>query len=241
VIDFEFNGSLVSLSADDDRMLLWALCTDLAPTETKCGCGEGICDASAVVIDGGAHRSCRVALEQVIGAEVMTVEGVGKKDRLHPLQQAFIDHDAFQCGYCTSGMLMDAYVLLRNNPQLTSDKIIDSMEHILCRCGAHQRIADAIEQVSEQSEYRRESRYRRKNRSHRKERDPRGDQQKIVATDAHNDVNTDSYQNPPARRRVVARLDPVSAAYIERSVALSWKACATTPFYVTVAAREVPQ
>jgi aerobic-type carbon monoxide dehydrogenase small subunit (CoxS/CutS family) len=150
VVEFKLNGVPISLIADDDRMLLWVLRTDLALTGTKYGCGEGICGACAVMINGEAHRSCRVPLKQVVGAEVVTIEGLAKNGALHPLQQAFIDHGAFQCGYCTSGMLMDAYVLLRDNPQLTRDKIIASMEHNLCRCGAHQRIVDAIEQVSAQ-------------------------------------------------------------------------------------------
>jgi aerobic-type carbon monoxide dehydrogenase small subunit (CoxS/CutS family) len=151
MIAFKLNGAPVSLSVDDDRMLLWVLRTDLALTGTKYGCGEGICGACAVVINGEAHRSCRVPLKQVVGAEVMTIEGLAKNGALHPLQQAFIDHGAFQCGYCASGMLMDAYVLLRDNPQLSRDKIIAGMEHNLCRCGAHRRIVDAIEQVSVQS------------------------------------------------------------------------------------------
>jgi nicotinate dehydrogenase subunit A len=151
VVEFKLNGVPVSLSADDDRMLLWVLRTDLALTGTKYGCGAGICGACAVVINGEAHRSCRVPMKQVVGAEVMTIEGLAKKGALHPLQQAFIDHGAFQCGYCTSGMLIDAYVLLRGNPRLTRDKIIAAMEHNLCRCGAHQRIVDAIEQVSVQT------------------------------------------------------------------------------------------
>jgi aerobic-type carbon monoxide dehydrogenase small subunit (CoxS/CutS family) len=148
VIEFKLNGVQVNLPADDDRMLLWVLRTDLALTGTKYGCGEGICGACTVVINGEAHRSCRVPLKQVVGAEVMTIEGLGNKDKLDPLQQAFIDHGAFQCGYCTSGMLMDAHVFLRDNPRPTRDKIIAHMEHSLCRCGAHQRIVDAIEQVS---------------------------------------------------------------------------------------------
>jgi len=148
IVQFNLNGSPVSLDTDDERMLLWVLRTDLGLTGTKYGCGEGICGACAVVIDGEARRSCLTPLSQVAGADLLTVEGLAKEGQLHPLQQAFIDHGAFQCGYCTSGMLMDAYALLRNDPRPSHDKIVGQMDHNLCRCGAHQRIVAAIEQVS---------------------------------------------------------------------------------------------
>ncbi len=151
-IEFKLNGALVSLNADDDRILLWTLRTDLALTGTKYGCGEGICGACTVVINGTAHRSCRVALKEVIGADVKTIEGLAGKDQLHPLQQAFIDYGGFQCGYCTSGMLLDAYVLLSDEPHPSRGTIIAHMDHNLCRCGAYQRIVDAIEHVSAQTE-----------------------------------------------------------------------------------------
>ena len=147
-VQFKLNGVSVVLTTDDDRMLLWVLRTDLALTGTKHGCGEGICGACAVVINGEAHRSCRTPVKEIAGAEVTTVEGLAAQGKLHPLQQAFLDHGAFQCGYCTSGMLMDAYALLREDPHPTRDKIIARMEHNLCRCGAHQRIVDAIEQAA---------------------------------------------------------------------------------------------
>lgn len=148
VIEFTLNGAPTTLEADDGRMLLWVLRTDLALTGTKYGCGEGICGACAVVIDGQAHRSCRVPMADVAGAAVTTIEGLAGNGKLHPLQQAFIDHGAFQCGYCTSGMLMDAYALLHEDPRPTRAKIIAGLEHNLCRCGAHQRIIAAIEQAA---------------------------------------------------------------------------------------------
>jgi len=151
LVQFNLNGSPVTVSADDDRMLLWVLRTDLALTGTKYGCGEGICGACAVVIDGQAHRSCRTPLKQVVGAEVLTIEGLASGGALHPLQQAFIDQGAFQCGYCTSGMLLDAYVLLRDNSNPTRAQIVSRMDHNLCRCGAHLRIIAAIEQVANQA------------------------------------------------------------------------------------------
>lgn len=150
-IQFTLNGRPQSLDTDGDRLLLWVLRTDLALTGTKYGCGEGICGACTVVVDGEARRSCLTPLKDVAGAEVLTVEGLAKDGKLHPLQQAFIDHGAFQCGYCTSGMLLDAYALLRSDPQPSHDKIVGQMDGNLCRCGAHRRIVSAIEDVAEKT------------------------------------------------------------------------------------------
>lgn len=151
VVDFKLNGRLVSLDVDDERMLLWVLRTELELTGAKYGCGEGICGACTVVIDGQAQRACLTPLSAVAGTEVMTIEGLAAPAALHPLQQAFIDHGAFQCGFCTSGMLMEAYALLRDDPRPSRDKIIGQMDHNLCRCGAYQRIVDAVEDVARQA------------------------------------------------------------------------------------------
>jgi len=150
-VQFALNGRPVSLDTDGERMLLWVLRTDLAQTGTKYGCGEGICGACTVVVDGEARRSCLTPLKEVAGTEVLTIEGLAKDGMLHPLQQAFIDHGAFQCGYCTSGMLLDAYALLHGDPRPSHDKIVSHMDHNLCRCGAHQRIVKAIEDVAEKA------------------------------------------------------------------------------------------
>lgn len=150
-VQFTLNGRPVSLDADGERMLLWVLRTDLALTGTKYGCGEGICGACTVVVDGEARRSCLTPLKEVAGTEVLTIEGLAKDGKLHPLQQAFIDHGAFQCGYCTSGMLLDAYALLQGDPRASHDKIVSHMDRNLCRCGAHQRIVKAIEDVAEKA------------------------------------------------------------------------------------------
>src|SRR5665213_1810702 len=124
-VKFTLNGRPVSLSDDDDRVLLWVLRTDLALTGAKYGCGEGICGACAVMINGEAHRSCRTTLKDVTDAEVLTIEGLaGERGRLHPLQQAFIDHGAFQCGYCTSGMIIDAHALLHETPHPSREAIV---------------------------------------------------------------------------------------------------------------------
>ena len=151
-IKFNLNGSPISLDVDSERPLLWVLRTELALTGAKYGCGEGICGACTVVINGEAHRSCLTQMDQVRGADIQTVEGLAKKGELHPLQQAFIEHGAFQCGYCTSGMLLDAFVLLQQDAHPSRDKIITAMDRNLCRCGAHQRIIAAIQQVSAQQE-----------------------------------------------------------------------------------------
>ena len=148
-VQFTLNGRPASLTADDERPLLWVLRTDFALTGPKYGCGEGICGACAVIINGEAVRSCRTPLKAVAGATVTTIEGLAGKDGgLHPLQQAFIDHDAFQCGYCTPGMIIDAHGLLLETPHPDRAAIVERMDHNLCRCGAHRRIVDAIEAVA---------------------------------------------------------------------------------------------
>lgn len=149
-IRFGLNGQPIALDTDDDRVLLWVLRTDLELTGSKYGCGEGICGACTVIIGGKAVRSCKTSLKNVAGKEVVTIEGLARNGKLHPLQQAFIDHGALQCGYCTSGMLLDAYVFLRENPKPSRDAIVAHMERNLCRCGAHQRIVEAIESASRQ-------------------------------------------------------------------------------------------
>ncbi len=142
---FHLNGRAVKLDIDDEHSLLWALRTQLEMTGTKYGCGEGLCGACTVLVDGRAVHSCVTPVKSVAGKEVVTVEGLAQGERLHPLQQAFLAHGAVQCGYCTPGMLLAAQALLRRNPRPTRDEITTHMEHNLCRCGAHQRIVDAIE------------------------------------------------------------------------------------------------
>ncbi len=149
-IRFTLNGRSVTLRTDADRKLLWVLRTDLELTGTKYGCGIGICAACAVIVDGAAVASCQTAVGSVRGKRVMTVEGLARGERLHPLQEAFIDHGAFQCGYCTPGMLLHAWALLRETPHPTRAQIAEGMEGNLCRCGAHQRVVAAIEAASGQ-------------------------------------------------------------------------------------------
>jgi aerobic-type carbon monoxide dehydrogenase small subunit (CoxS/CutS family) len=146
-IRFRLNGKPVSLETDDARTLLWVLRGDLDLTGTKYGCGIGACGACTVAINGVATRSCETTLADVEGKEVVTIEGLEKEGKLHPLQQAFIDHGGFQCGFCTSGMIMNAYAFLQKNPHPTRDAIVSEMDSNLCRCGAHQRILAAIQEV----------------------------------------------------------------------------------------------
>jgi aerobic-type carbon monoxide dehydrogenase small subunit (CoxS/CutS family) len=146
-IRFTLNGKPVALEADPDRLLLWALRTELGLTGTKHGCGEGDCGACTVLVGGKAVRSCLRTLKQVANQDVTTIEGLAREGELHPLQQAFIDHGGFQCGFCTPGMLLTAVALLRENSKPSRAEIAARMERNLCRCGAHQRILDAIEAV----------------------------------------------------------------------------------------------
>jgi nicotinate dehydrogenase subunit A len=148
---FGLNGRPTTLAIDGESTLLWALRTRLELTGTKYGCGEGLCGACTVLVDGKAVRSCTTSVKAVAGKEVVTIEGLARGGPLHPLQQAFIDHGAFQCGYCTPGMLLSAYALLRRNPNPSRAEIAAHLEDHLCRCGAHQRIVDAVETASRRS------------------------------------------------------------------------------------------
>ncbi len=144
-IKFRLNGQSVTLTGDEERLLLWILRTDLALTGAKYGCGEGLCGACTVLVNGEAVLSCQTAVNDVAGAEVVTIEGLAQNGNLHPIQQAFIDHDALQCGFCTPGMILKAYSFLSENPQPTQDEIIAAMDDNLCRCGSHVRIIQAIQ------------------------------------------------------------------------------------------------
>ena len=151
-VSFKLNGKPVSLNIDSERMLLWVLRSDLGLTGTKYGCGAGLCGACTVLVDNKAIRSCRFPVRNVKGKEVLTIEGLAKNGELHPVQEAFVKYDALQCGFCTPGMIMNAYGLLLKNPQPTEAQIIESMDNNLCRCGAHTRIIQAIQAAAEQME-----------------------------------------------------------------------------------------
>ncbi|MGD8278438.1 MAG: (2Fe-2S)-binding protein [Gemmatimonadota bacterium] len=150
-IRFTLNGKPVTVDTDGSRKLLWVLRTDLELTGTKYGCGEGICGACAVMVNGRVVRSCRESLSSVRNREVLTIEGLAANGSLHPLQQAFHEHGGFQCGYCTPGMIMTAYGLLQDVARPSREQILEEMQYNLCRCGAHQRIVEAISAASGQT------------------------------------------------------------------------------------------
>jgi len=149
-ISFKLNGKSVSISTDGQRDLLWVLRTDLGMTGTKYGCGKALCGACTVIVDKRAVRSCTLPVGSVAGKEVLTIEGLANNGKLHPIQEAFVKHDALQCGFCTSGMILSAYSLLLRNPRPTEEEIVRGMENNLCRCGAHTRIIRAIQSAAEQ-------------------------------------------------------------------------------------------
>jgi len=147
-IRFKLNGQEVAVETSPERMLLWVLRTDLDHTGTKYGCGEGYCGFCTVLVDGKPERSCQLPLAKVEGKSVLTIEGLSKGGRLHPLQQAFVDNGALQCGYCTPGMIMEAYALLLRKPNPTEAEIADALEGNICRCGTHKRVIAAVRQAS---------------------------------------------------------------------------------------------
>jgi aerobic-type carbon monoxide dehydrogenase small subunit (CoxS/CutS family) len=147
-VQFELNGKQVEIQPEENQTLLWALRTNFNLTGTKYGCGEGFCGACTVLMNDEPVRSCVILLADVAGAKIVTIEGLAKGEKLHPVQQAFVENDALQCGYCTPGMILNAVGLLNKNPEPTRQEIIEGMEDNLCRCGAHTRIIRAIESAS---------------------------------------------------------------------------------------------
>jgi aerobic-type carbon monoxide dehydrogenase small subunit (CoxS/CutS family) len=147
-IQFKLNGTPVSFAVDGDRKLLWVLRADRGLTGTKYGCGKGVCGACTVLVDNEPVRSCVHTVRAVQGKEVLTIEGLARNGSLHPLQKAFIEHHAFQCGFCTPGMILRAYGLLLKNPQPTPSDIVNGMDGNLCRCATYARIIRAIQSAA---------------------------------------------------------------------------------------------
>jgi carbon-monoxide dehydrogenase small subunit len=147
-VEFVINGKPVRLRVDNERPLLWVIRTDLGLTGTKYGCGESHCGACTVLVNEESFRSCQVPVKDVAGRRVLTIEGLAQNGTLHPLQKAFVDHDALQCGFCTSGMIMNAYGFLKKNPRPARADIISSMDDNFCRCGAYERIVMAIQDAA---------------------------------------------------------------------------------------------
>lgn len=142
-IHFKLNGKEVQVAAGD-RMLLWVLRSDLNLTGTKFSCGEGFCGACTVLVNQEPVKACQYPLKDAAGKNILTIEGLAKNGKLHPLQTAFMQHNALQCGFCTPGMILNAYSLLIKNPHPTEKEILQAMEENLCRCGTYNRIIQAI-------------------------------------------------------------------------------------------------
>ena len=143
------NGATHVVVAEPDEPLLWVLRDHIELTGTKFGCGEGVCGACSVLIDGEVFRSCVVTVGEVAsGEEIVTIEGLGRPGELSELQRAFVEHTAFGCGYCTPGMIVTAEAFLHRHPQPTRQEIVTAMDDNLCRCAAYPAIVDAIESVA---------------------------------------------------------------------------------------------
>ena len=149
ISELHVNGTRHKLDADADRSLLSVLRDDLDLTGSKYGCGEGQCGACTVLIDGQATRSCITRLGVAAGKKIITIESLEQNGRLHPLQEAFLEADAFQCAYCTSGMIMSGFALLSKNPNPNEQEIVRFMEGNICRCGTYPRIVTAIRKAAQ--------------------------------------------------------------------------------------------
>lgn len=144
-IGFTLNGNPVRIEVDPGRTLLWVLRNDFGLTGAKYGCGEGLCGACTVLVDEEALPACQLAVGFAQGKRITTIEGLAADGRLHPLQEAFVQHEALQCGFCTPGMILKAHGLLAANPSPSRGDIIAELDGNLCRCGAHVRIIDAVQ------------------------------------------------------------------------------------------------
>jgi aerobic-type carbon monoxide dehydrogenase small subunit (CoxS/CutS family) len=149
--ELEVNNQKYPVHSDPDTRLLTVLHDELGLTGTKYGCGEGQCGACTVLIDGSPRRSCQIPLGEVV-QPVTTIEGLEKDGHLHPVQQAFLDLEAFQCAYCTSGMIISSVALLTQKPNPSPREIVQFMQGNICRCGTYPRIVDAIQQAAKSME-----------------------------------------------------------------------------------------
>jgi len=151
-ISFQLNGKKTEVLIDPNQTLLWVLRNHFGLTGTKYGCGIGFCGSCTVLIDQEPIRSCTSSIGDVAGKNVVTIEGLAKDGKLHPVQKAFVEHDALQCGYCTPGMIMNATGLLLKNPSPSTQQIKEGMENNFCRCGAHIRIIEAVHTAAKEME-----------------------------------------------------------------------------------------
>lgn len=148
-IQLVVNGQSRDVAAERERSLLSVLRDDLLLTGCKYGCGEGECGTCTVLIDGQATRSCTASISDCAGKRITTVESLEQNGQLHPVQQAFLDTGAMQCGYCTTGMIMSGVALLAKHPQPARDEIVDGMNGNICRCGTYSRIIAALQRAAE--------------------------------------------------------------------------------------------
>ena len=146
--ELQVNGGKLAVDADSQRSLLSVLRDDLDLTGSKYGCGEGQCGACTVLVDGVATRSCITPVAAVAGKKITTIEGLEENGRLHPLQEAFLEAGAMQCGYCTSGMIMSGVALFRKKPNPSEQEIVHAMEGNVCRCCTYPRILAALRKVA---------------------------------------------------------------------------------------------
>jgi nicotinate dehydrogenase subunit A len=149
-VELVVNQKHYRLLVDSSRMLLWVLRDELELTGTKYGCGEGQCGACTVLLDGAPVRSCLTRLSALAGKEITTIEGLAQGGKLHPMQEAFIEADALQCGYCTPGMILASVGFLKKTPQPSEAEIKRALEGNICRCGAHPRIITAVQMAAAQ-------------------------------------------------------------------------------------------
>ena len=151
-IIFHLNEKKMEALIDPTQTLLWVLRNHFGLTGTKYGCGVGFCGSCTVLIDQEPVRACTLSVGDVAGKHVVTIEGLAIEGKLHPVQKAFVEHDALQCGFCTPGMIMNAVGLLIKNSSPSTQEIKDGMEDNLCRCGAHVRIIEAVRTASKEIE-----------------------------------------------------------------------------------------
>ena len=148
-MEIRVNGRRLNVRADENRLLLFVLRNDLDLTGTKYGCGEGQCGACTVLLDGAPVRSCQIRIGAAAGKEITTIEGVAHGDELHPVQKAFLECDALQCGYCTPGMIMSSVALLKKSAAPSQDEIKQALEGNVCRCGTYNKIVAAVSRAAQ--------------------------------------------------------------------------------------------
>jgi len=147
-IDLQINGKPYQIHSDPETRLLYVLRDELGLTGSKYGCGEGQCGACTVLIGGNARRSCQISLSAAAAKPITTIEGLEQNGSLHPVQQAFVDAGAFQCAYCTPGMIVSSVALLGQNPNPSEPEIVQFLQGNICRCGTYLRIVDAVQHAA---------------------------------------------------------------------------------------------